>query len=516
MSHEYRSTTYNPPISPEERQRREIANAINQAISQAQQRHQAELSRIQQQHANDRQELQQRLNSLNSQYQQTIRQHQQGLSRLRDGFDKQLQQTINQQEAKRQQLREQLERAFQRDLGTVNERISDLQAETQQAINAANQRVSNLRAETQQAINAVNQNIQTLQAKTQQALRAQQKQINDIVSEIQQDRAKAAATKQTLREAYDEQLSIISQKNHAKYAPRTLQGIQNQLNNIDALPDTAACAILNQCFNSLLTLDANIEQAQADYEARHLITLRTVEEILAMMHENRNVPLTDGNNKPVKKENGEVAKIELDFWTDGEYCKLEKELGTIRDDVVNGLNDPNYSINDLERALQRALAINQRQSDLVVEAIERGNASQARAEMADSIVYRFGGQTFRVIERGYENQDARKAYVLKFDDGTSKIVVIINPEGNKSNQVVIGTVETDLQHHELIEQGKAIHDILRDEIQVKIESEYCSPFNENVDRAFREIYDRDVVSHGIPQNIRKNANLSSTDHERQA
>jgi hypothetical protein len=413
-------------------------------------------------------------------------------------------------------MREQLERAHRREIGAVNERISDLRAETQQAINAANQRVSNLRAETQQAINAVNQNILALQAQTQQALQDQQQQINDIVAGIQQDKAQAAATKQALREAYDDQLSIVSQKNHAKYAPRQLQGIQNQLNNIDALPDTSACAILSQCFNSLLTLDADIEQAQAEYEARHLITLRTVEEILARMHENRNVPLTDGKNEAVKKENGEVAKIELDFWTDGEYGELEKELEAIRDGVVNGLNDPSYSSDDLDSSLQRALEINQRQTELVVEAIERGNASQARAEMADSIVDHFKGQSFRVLEHGYENQDARKAYIIKFDDGTSKIVVIINPEGNKTNQVVIGTVETNLQEPELIEQGKEIHKIIRDELQVRTEGEHCAPFNEEVDRALREIYDRNVVSQGIPLSTRKNANISSAGQKRQA
>ena len=255
-------------------------------------------------------------------------------------------------------------------------------------------------------------------------------------------------------------------------------------------------------------MDADIEQAKAEYEAKHLITLRTVEEILARMHENRNVPLTDGNNNVIKDKKGKIAKIELDFWTDGEYGTLEQELETIRKGIIKGFNDLKYSSNDLDSALNRALAINQRQSELVIEAIERGNASQTRAEMADSIVEHLNGQTFRVVERGYENKDARKAYVVKLDDGYSQIVVIVNPQdGNNANEVVIGTVDTNLSQRELIQQGVEINEILREEIGINTQNERCAPINQQVNDALRAIYDRNVVEQGIPQNTRNQANL---------
>ena len=122
-------------------------------------------------------------------------------------------------------------------------------------------------------------------------------------------------------------LTMVPLKNHQKYAPGQLNAIQARLNGIDALSDEAACAILNTNFNDLLTLDANIEKAKMEYEAKHLITLKAAEDVLARMHENRKtISLTDGNNEPLKDDKGEIVRLELDFWTEGEYGKLEKEL----------------------------------------------------------------------------------------------------------------------------------------------------------------------------------------------
>lgn len=491
MSHNYGSTTYTSQrvITPEERQRQQMQEAIRRAMEEARRQYLIEVDILRDQHDKEKEELHAAISKLQSQYANAISQHQQQLQQLRNQCDKNLQQAIARAEQKRQQDRVLIEK------------------ELNDAINAVNANIDDLRQDTANALDIVTQNINQLQADTAKALENQQQQINSIVAQIQGDKDRARQTKNALMAAYQEQLGIVNLKNHQKYAPGQLNAIQARLNGIDALSDEAACAILNTNFNDLLTLDANIEKAKMEYEAKHLITLKAAEDVLARMHENRKtISLTDGNNEPLKDENGEIVKLELDFWTEGEYGELEKELEDIKKQITDGLNDPKYTTDDLDKALDRIMQINQRQMELVVSSIEKGNASQIRAEMADIIVEHLEGQRFEVIERGYENNDARNAYIIKFDDGTSKIIVIINPESNTVNHVVIGTVETDLSEPALIEQGREINEILS-EAGIRTDGGVCNPRDSSVEDALRSMYDIDIINQNIPKEAKERAHI---------
>ena len=529
MSHNYQSTTYNPPISPEERQKREMNAAIDRAITVANNQHREEINRLNNQHAAETASLNQKLSAMNSQYSGMIRQHQQKMDQMRQNFDAQLQLSIAEQTARRQRdLRQQrqyfdsqLERqesqhrqemarqqqvfndALQHEAAQREQLRYDLEIQLDTAVDDLNANIDNLRSDTQFAINQVNQNIQLLAEETQQSLDDIRADINSIFDAM----TEAAERKRELQQAYNEQLSIIQMKNYQKYAPDQLQRIEAQLNGIDVLPDTAACAVLHTAFNNLIILDSDIEQARIEYEAKHLITLKTIEEILVTMNSNRNTPVTF-NNEVELDDRGEVVKIELDFWTDGKYSELEKELMGIKESVQNGIDDPKFTTNDLDKALDRAVQINQEQNQLVIDAIERGNASQIRAEMADCVADILRGQRFSIIQRGYENNDARNAYIVKLDDGTSKIVVIINPVSNKKNKVVISTVVTDLSESDLEEQGQEINEILAEEMGIDTLGSSCDRNNPAMDEAMRNIfYDLNITQNPIPDVTRKAANL---------
>lgn len=498
MSYDYGSRTNTPPrvITPEEIQRKEMEEAIRRAMEEARRQYLNEVGILRDLHNKEKGELQAAISKLRSQYADTILQHQQQLQRLRDQCDQNLQSAMKAAEQKRQQDRILIEK------------------ELNDAINAVNANIDDLRQDTANALEIVTQNINQLQTNTAKALENQQQQINNIVAQIQGDKDRARQTKNALMAAYQEQLGIVNIKNHQKYAPGQLNAIQARLNGIDALSDEAACAILNTNFNDLLTLDANIEKAKMEYEAKHLITLKAAEDVLARMHENRKtISLTDGNNEPLKDDKGEIVKLELDFWTEGEYGELEKELEDTKKQITDGLNDPKYTSDDLDKALDRIMQINQRQMELVVSSIEKGNASQIRAEMADAIVEHLEGQRFEVIERGYENNDARNAYVIKFDDGTSKIIVIINPESNTVNHVVIGTVETDLSEPDLIEQGREINAVL-EEAGIGTDGGVCNPRDATVEDALKSMYDIDIIKQNIPKETKERARLRDIRRER--
>lgn len=491
MSYNQGITTYTPKrlITPEQRQRQQMETAISNAIREARGQYQEELRRLQNIHTQERGQLQMAINGLQSQYQDAIRQHQQQLQQLCNQYDVQLQNAITLAEQRRQQNRVLIEN------------------ELNNAINGVNANIDDLRQDTVNAINIVSQNIDQLQKNTANALANHQEQINNIVAQIQGDKNRACQTKNALMTAYQEQLGIVNLKEHQKYAPGQLNAIKARLNGINALSDVAACAILNTNFNDLLTLDADIEKAKLEYEAKHLITLKAAEDVLARMNENRKtISLTDGNNVSLMDDRGEIVRIELDFWTEGEYGKLEKDLETIKKQIIDGLNDPKYTTHDLDKVLDRILEINQHQMELVVSSIEKGNASQIRAEMADAIIEHLEGQRFEVKERGYENSDARNAYFIKFDDGTSRIIVIINPESNTANYVVIGTIETDLAEPALIRQGQEINKVLS-EAGITTDSGVCNRRDSTVENALRSMYDIEIIRQNIPKEIKRNARL---------
>lgn len=491
-------------------QKVDIAKAYNNADRVARERLQHELDILNGHNEEERRQLMNRLDQLNSQYQDTIREHQNRLSELREEYDRKLNDAIWENEQQRERDRRRFQAELDDAISSVNANIEDLREDTKEAIDRVYDNMDDLWENTQEAINIVNDNINNLRAETEQALAEQQEQINDIVEEVHNDKVRAAKIKDALYEAFQEQLDIVKSKNHQKYAPRQLDAIEARLGGINALPDDAACAILNTQFNDLLTLDANIEQAKMEYEAKHLITLKAAEDVLARMYENRNtISLTDVNGRPIINSKGQIAKIELDFWTEGEYGNLEKELEQIKETVKAGLNDPQYTIKDLDNALNRIMSINQRQNQLVIDCIEKGNASQIRAELSDVIIEHLEGQFFTVDDRGYEKKDARNAYIIKLHNDSSNILVVINPESNTENRVVIGTVNTDLAEPDLIQQGNDINQVLADIQNVVTDGGVCHRRNPEVEAALRSMYDMDIIEKGIPKETRERARLKN-------
>ncbi len=509
MSDYYDSESYTPPrqISPEERQRQQINAAVAAAVSTANAQNKAEMNRLKRQHELEQQQITQKLNSLSGQFKDTIIQHQQQLNKMREQYDAQLKEAI--EKADRERIRERAEAEAKRLLDK-----KQLEKELNEAVEIVNANVEDLRKSTQRALDATNSNLNNLRIETRNALNKQQIQIDSIVEEVHNDKAKAQAMKQALLEAYQEQLSIVSAKNHRKYAPNQIEAIEARLNGVSALPDVAACAILNTAFNDLLTLDDDIERAKMEYEAKHLLTLKAAQEVLTRMHENRKkITVTDGENNVATDENGEIIRLELDFWTEGEYGKKENELRGIIDTISKGLDRPDYTVNDLDNALLQIQKIDEEQNNMVVESIQQGNASQIRAEMADAIVQHLEGQRFQVIERGYEHGDARNAYFIKLDDGTSVIVVAVNPENNEKNIIIRKTIDTDLSEPDLLQLNKDLDNAM-EEAGLTIKGGACKKRDSGSDQAWREIYDMDVVSQDIPSETKERARLRDVRKER--
>ncbi len=491
MSEEYESRTYTPPraISPEERQRQQIRDAVNAAMRTAHAQYQQNVAFLNQKHNEEMARLNQKIGTLEGDIRSRARMRQKQFEKLREEYEKNINKAMSDAEKRRQQDRKQ----FEKDLN--------------EAVNSINDHVDDIRKSTQEAIDATNEALRNLNIETSKALENQQQQIDDIVEEYHSDKKKSAIIRKSLMEEYSGQVSLIELMNHSKYAPGQLDDIVSEVGDTKSVTDDAAIAIFHTGINKVLLLKAKIEKAELEYKTRHSLTLRAAEEVLARMNENRkNVSLTDGDNNVVRNEKGEIARIELDFWTEGEYGRLEKQLNEIKKEIIDGLDSPNYSMNDLEDALQKIESVDKRQNELVIESIKRGNASQIRAEMADIIAENLEGQRFRVIERGYENDDARNAYFIKCDNQNSELVVVVNPENIESNIVIRKTIDTNLSETDLVELNKDIDKVLKD-AGVSTSGGTCRERNHNADTAWREIYDMDVICQEIPIETKERARI---------
>lgn len=498
MSEYYESRTRTPQrvLTPEQRQRQQINAIVDSAMRTAQARQQQEIANLQKKHESEKRQLEQKLNSLNSQFRDNIVQHQQRLIQMQEKYDTQLSQAIANAERLREQDRTRIE------------------GELHNAIDSVNATIADLRTSTQRALDATNINLENLRVTTNHALHEQQIQINNIVSEVHNDKEKAATIRHALEDSYREQLSIVREKNHQKYAPNQLDAINARVEGM-ALPDESACAVLHSAYTDLLTLDTNIEQARMAYEAKHIITLKAAEEVLIKMNKNRNgIAVTDGeNNELVDEETGEIVRIELDFWTEGEYSKLTKQLNSIKDSITRGIDNPQYTINDLDAALKEIESIDSQQNEMVIDSIQRGKASQIRANMGDIIEEHLRGQRYKVIFSDYEEHDPRNAYIIKLTDGSSKIVFVINPENDENNSVVSRIIDSDLPEPQKVALNQDVISILED-AGLATSNGGCKRHDYCSDSAWEEIYDLDVANQSIPSETRQRAGLRDVRRER--
>lgn len=487
MSEYYESISYTPPPRPEPRQRQQINDAVNAAMRATNAQHMRDMAAMRKKHEEEIAKLNRELSKLDNELSNTTRIRQKQLIKMRQEYDEQLKQAMSEAEAKRQQDKRQFEKELNDAIDTVNDNVEQLRKSTQKAFDATRKSMENLRKETEKAF------------------REQQKQIDDIVKEVHDDKKKALAVKNRLYKECQSLCSLIRTSNYQKYAPGRLDEIEKRINEIDSLPVDSACAILHTKHRDLQVLQEEIVLAQMKYEARHDATLRAANSVLNSMKEQREtLTFTDGRNNVATKKNGDVDKVDLDFWSDEKFGKLELELSAVRDAIVQGIDNPQYSVATLDAMLQEIRDVDRRQQELVDESIRRGNSSRIRKGMATKIKRHLKMQEFNVVAEGYENGDERNAYFIKLEkkiNGT-KLVIIINPTSYENNQIVIGTVESDLYEGALIRQGEDINDVL-EKAGIEINRKTCQKSNQTFDG----LYDFDIARKKIPEEMKMSAGI---------
>lgn len=481
--------------------RQQAQNAVRQAVDQSERQHRQQLQGIQRDAEQRENRLQGQIGNLNNEITRNWQQHRQAMNQQRQEFQQDLQQqsTVfhqelrSSQEAYDYQLKVQ-SMAFQQDLRGAEERNAQKMQETenrlQRNINDAearndkkiletearlhkdirnveanmNRKVTDLRQDMKSMEVNINKNINTLAKNTEKALHAQNEKFDRVtqqqqtqISQARQDinailsREQNADKKATmLSEALNTMIAAFEKDEwFKKFRARELATLKNKVQQIQQSGNSgySNVALFQTQLFDLQTLEADVEREARQFEALHSVVSAAARNLLSTMLANR------ANTHFIAADGEKGAKVEVDFWTYGAFSKLQAEVEAIQQRLQQDKLKATLNETALRQDLDRLAAMDVEQSNLMNLAIQRGNTSHIRAEMADMIIETLEKQAYQVIRDAdgkparnfmgseHQAQDQRAGYYVILRNSTgNEISVVIQPDDNLvKNELIVNT-----------------------------------------------------------------------------
>lgn len=385
--------------------------------------------------------------------------------------------------------REQMTRLTQRvyeDINTAQRQLSDrmdrqiasVQRHVDQRIDAVQGQVDSLSRSTNRRFDAVQGQINTLAQGMQEMandinqhfeqnereMARMQGEINDIVRDINQRYAsedeQARAAVETARALMD----VVEQRTPLdRFAPGyEAQDIRNRIQNLTSSSNHGA-ALTAQAEEAILQIwqvESHALQEKAKHDAMVEIALTQVERVLTVVNENRVM------EEPV--EGGEPMKIENEFWSEGEYGRLEQELTGLKAELDDRYNK-NLSKERVEEITRRSAEIEARIQEIGSESVRKAILSEARVETAEDIVNAMESKGWMLkgdeekpefnYMGGEVDHDWRQGVCAVLENNLGdEITVIVDPDTDTQNRLIIHqeTSKTGMTDKKVREQMQAI------------------------------------------------------------
>jgi hypothetical protein len=341
-------------------------------------------------------------------------------------------------------------------------------------------RIGNLQDWTKKSLDALGREFQEsmdeLSTSVNIAFEGQQKQIDEVRTNVERLYDKEA-NEQKRAELMLKDLRImveaIDQTTlHQKYMPDRLNQLNRRLQNAENshLPAAATIAAAHGIMNDLFDLQENIIKEQIRFEAFHNAVLNAANELLGIMRSSK-TPV-------IKDDDGNEYEIgEINYWTNGEYSKLQSETEAFKEELETGKSSVELNEKRVKEILERISAINLEQAQLIELAIVRGLASEDRVKIGEDIIIAMENQgyflqklddkspAFNYMGGETENDQREGIFaVLKNGVGT-EITVIIHPNEDltKNNIIFNRNDNLNLTEEEYTRQLKEIGKILKNE-----------------------------------------------------
>jgi hypothetical protein len=336
-----------------------------------------------------------------------------------------------------------LRRQMDRELDTEKRARIQVEQEHQRALQRqANDFYDRLKSEIENVQDWTQGEIDDLQNRVNQEFEEQQAQINNVRQQVRglyerEENAEKRA-KILIADVLDK-LDKAKNSQHQKYLPGRLNQIIEQVQRLASSTDPASSRIANAqtALNDIWNLEDDVARAQAHFETLRLIALQQADEIIEMMRKNRSVTAKN-------EETGETAELEINFWTKGEFNKLENEARTLKQELEDRRDSIELNEDRVKEIKNRLVAIKNAQNAMRDETVRKGLASERRVELSETIVGAYLEQGFELqgdnahnYMGGEEATDAREGVFAVLKDANGReITVIVNTNKEDCDQVI--------------------------------------------------------------------------------
>jgi hypothetical protein len=389
--------------------------------------------------------LNQSINNLNNKMQREIDAEKRERLRVDLEHRKLLQKQENDFYARLEKEKTVVQQKLQQQSNDFNKRINETRDWTRGLVNDLQKEISETRDWTGNLIRDLN-------TKVNESFKEQQKEIDKVRNRIDNlyekdanDRTKA---NKLIADIIERAQTADRNLLHRKFAPGRLSQIERAINNIKT-DDPAATniATVRNITNDLFILEDDVRKGQQIFNALHNHVLTEAAAVLKIMAGNRNIHPKDEKNEIIKDEQGNAITLEVDYWTNGKYSKLEKELKSLEKELVEKKDSIELTVDRLHNIFDRIIAIRNEQNDLVIETLKQGNASEERVKISEDLINAMLEQGFdlkKVTDEepahnylgGDTATDAREGVFAILKHGGTEITIVVNTDEKFCHQVV--------------------------------------------------------------------------------
>lgn len=424
------------PIPPRPATQQEVTNQINQLRNQLEQQlRQAQLDskkraskrslQIQQEQIN---KIQESLNALDATTRKNI-----------DSIDKSHR---KQMEDMTKRIYSDIEKAQKSTEKQVNSQIKDLAKDVSNKMKGLEKQIKSQQSD----IKAIKDQMSAMEKNIDQRFKENEREIKDIhedLESIHKQYKEEEALAQHTAKAARTLLEVVEKRTLLdRFAPNyEAQDVRNRIKELTEtkLHGAALTAKAEEAIIQIKQTESHAIQEKAKHDALIEIALEQTEKVLTIVNENREFEQD--------VEGGEPMKIENEFWSEGEYGRLENELNNLKTELEDRYNNK-LTKERIEEIARRSVEIEGRILQINAESVARAVLSEARVETAEDIVNAMkskgwvpkvtAGKPEFDYMGGEVDHDWRKGVCAVLENNLGEVMtVIVDPVSDYDNVLIV-------------------------------------------------------------------------------
>lgn len=333
----------------------------------------------------------------------------------------------------------------------IRDSHNTLRSSIQEQGRVLNNLIKDLRSETFNMVNKVVEEVNANFEQQQQQIDNVVNTVNGIIEQEQNLQARAALHLNDCQALLNVMRTSLAVQ---KFASEQFNDIVREFQDLANLEDgaQAVTAQAKMLKNQMLKLHRDAQKQQLAFDVMYTATLAQAESLLVIMHQNREKTYyRDENNNIVKDAEGNGIRVEIDFWTDGAYSKIEEQVKQLQAELRQHKNNPQLNQARVEAILTQLADCELQQANLVTTAAGRGLLSEERVEISEQIIHALLERGFELkkdyngeyihnymgnMEKGTE-ADQREGVYTVLKHGEVEITILVNPDESRTMNKIV-------------------------------------------------------------------------------